>query len=106
MGGPMEHMAPLVGKFAGVERATIEIEQKPMSFTVKAGDFLDHAAEAMPSVPDPDQPIYIDNTAHPANKRLALAKGTHSHLHAFGIDWDDADGGHNGHFAPFEWQGP
>jgi len=26
-------------------------------------------------------------------------------MHVFGIDWDDADGGHNGHFAPFAWAG-
>ncbi|MDP6589517.1 MAG: DUF1326 domain-containing protein [Alphaproteobacteria bacterium] len=52
---------------------------------------------------DPNQPIYIDNTAHPANKRLALATGSESHMHVFGIDWDDAEGGHNGHFAPFDW---
>lgn len=103
LGGPMELMAGLVGTFAGVARASIEIDQQAMSFSVKAGDMLDHAAEAVPSLPDPEQPIYIDNTGHPANKRLALAKGTHSHLHAFGIDWDDAEGGHNGHFAPFSW---
>jgi hypothetical protein len=103
-GGPMALMAPLVGTFGGIERAPITIERKKMGFAITAGDLLRHGADGYPSLPDPEQPIYLDNTGHPANKRLALAKGTHSHLHAFGIDWDDAAGGHNGHFAPFDWQ--
>jgi hypothetical protein len=41
---------------------------------------------------------------HPANPRLALAKATRSHLHAFGIDWNDTSGQNNGHYAPFNWQ--
>jgi hypothetical protein len=47
----------------------------------------------------------IDNTLHPANPRLALAKSTGSHVHAFGLDWDDTSGRNNGHFAPFSWRG-
>jgi hypothetical protein len=41
---------------------------------------------------------------HPASARLALAKATASHLHAFGLDWDDTSGNNNGHFAPFNWR--
>jgi hypothetical protein len=37
--------------------------------------------------------------------KLALAKATNSSFHAFGIDWDDASGTRNGHFAPFAWAG-
>lgn len=36
---------------------------------------------------------------------LALAHATDSHVHAFGIDWDNTSGTNNGHFAPFNWQG-
>ena len=103
-GGPMALMAPLIGTFAGVERAPIAIERRPMGFSISAGDLLSHGAEGVASAGDPSQTIVIDNTAHPANKRLHLARGTHSHLHAFGIDWDDAVGGHNGHYAPFDWR--
>lgn len=60
--------------------------------------------EGTPSMADPAEPIVIDNVAHPANSRLALGRATHSHLHAFGIDWDDDGGTNNGHFAPFRWQ--
>jgi hypothetical protein len=40
---------------------------------------------------------------HPAATRLALAKTSRSHMHAFGIKWDDTSGRNNGHFAPFAW---
>ena len=101
--GPMELAAALVGNFAGIERANIEINKQAMSFSVAAGALFENAAVGMANADDPNVPIFIDNTAHPANKRLALATGTKSHMHVFGIDWDDDEGGHNGHFAPFEW---
>src|SRR5215218_1467021 len=49
------------------------------------------------------RPIGLDNTLHPANPRLALAKATRSRFDAFGITWNDASGSRNGHFAPFHW---
>ncbi len=103
VGGPMEIGAALVGNFAGIERAAIEIDKQDMSFSVKAGALFENAAQGMASMQDPNVPIHIDNTGHPANARLALATGTKSHMHVFGIDWDDDEGGHNGHFAPFDW---
>ena len=75
-----------------------------MGFSITAGDLLRHGADGVPSLPDPSETIMIDNTGHPANKRLHLAIGTHSHLNVFGIDWNDAAGGHNGHYAPFDWR--
>ena len=42
-------------------------------------------------------------SAHPAATRLALAKASRGHMHAFGINWDDTTGKNNGHFAPFSW---
>ena len=59
----------------------------------------------MPGPAVPGEPIWLDNTCHPVNPRLALAKAVRSRFHAFGIDWDDASGLRNGHFAPFAWQG-
>lgn len=103
-GGPMAHAAPLIGTFAGIETAPIKIESSGMAFKVTAPGFLDIGANGTPSAENPDEPMIIDNTAHPANKRLALAQATHSHMHVFGIDWDDTSGKNNGHFAPFAWQ--
>jgi len=54
---------------------------------------------------NPDEPLYVDNNLHWANQRLGLAKATRSHMHVFGIDWDDTSGHNNGVFAPFNWHG-
>ena len=48
--------------------------------------------------------FYVDNTGHPANARLALARASGSRLSAFGLQWEDASGQNNGHFAPFAWK--
>jgi hypothetical protein len=66
---------------------------------------LDQAVEGVASPGRPNETLVIDNTLHPANARLALAKATRSHLSAFGLTWDDTSGRNNGHFAPFAWQG-
>jgi hypothetical protein len=60
----------------------------------------------MPSLSKEGEPIYLDNTAHPASPRLALATAKRSHFRAFGIEWD-ATGAttRNGHYAPFSWAG-
>jgi hypothetical protein len=50
------------------------------------------------------EPIFLENTAHPANSRLALMRALKSRLNVFGLSWDDASGRNNGHFAPFNWQ--
>ena len=75
-----------------------------MSWSVSIPGALDQAIEGVPGAANPDEPLYLDNTLHPANPRLALAKATRSHLHAFGLDWDEDSGRNNGHFAPFNWQ--
>jgi hypothetical protein len=48
--------------------------------------------------------MFLDNTAHPANARLALMRALRSRLTIFGLRWDDTCGRNNGHFAPFDWQ--
>ena len=101
-GGPMAALSPLVGRFAGVETGTITIEQHGMRRSVSIPRVLDIAVEGIPGA-RADEPIYFDNVGHPAASRLALAKASRSHLHAFGIDWDDTSGRNNGHFAPFAW---
>jgi hypothetical protein len=104
-GGPMAHLAPAIGTFAGVERRPITFTGDGRRYAVTAGDLVDQACEAAMASPDAVEPMALVNTGHPANSRLALARATRSRVHAFGIDWDDSSGKRNGHFAPFHWQG-
>ena len=104
-GGPMAALAPLVGEVAGIEKRPITFEIDGMNSHVKAGELVDQALTGVPSLSKEGEPIYLDNTVHPVSPKIALAKATHSRFHAFGIDWDDASGVRNGHFAPFSWAG-
>jgi hypothetical protein len=103
-GGPAAGLAPLLGQFLGVEAKPIHYQRTAMGRSVSIPGLLDQACEGVPSVANAGEPLYIDNTLHPANARLALARATRSHLHAFGLDWDDTSGNNNGHFAPFAWR--
>ena len=49
------------------------------------------------------EPFYIDNTAHPANRRLALARSKKTEVKGFGLSLSLLGKGNNGHFAPFAW---
>jgi hypothetical protein len=101
-GGPMAAVGPLVSKFAGVESKSIRIERGAMQRSASIPGMLDIAVEGIPGA-SPTEPIYLDNVGHPAASRLALAKASRGHMHAFGINWDDTSGKVNGHFAPFSW---
>jgi len=100
-GGPMANLAPMIGEFAGVETAPIRIEGEGKSWSVTAGNFVDEALEGTLGLGG--EQMYLDGAGHPVNTRLALANAKKSHVHAFGIDWDDDSGRNNGHFAPFDW---
>jgi hypothetical protein len=102
-GGPMAMMAPLVGKFAGVERAKVTVTQDGSKWHARAGNFVDETCEAMLNMEGGT--MALDNVSHPVNSRLALAKATKSKFDVFGIRWDDSTGERNGHFAPFAWTG-
>ncbi len=101
----MAALAPLVGQVAGVERRPISFEIDGLTRTVRAGGLIDQACTGVASGIDSAQAIGLDNTAHPVNSRLSLAKATRSSFHAFGFDWDDSTGTRNGHIAPFSWTG-
>jgi hypothetical protein len=104
-GGPMAALAPLVGEMAGVQREKITFEVDGLHRAMRAGSALDQVCDGLPSGVNPEEPIYIDNVAHPVNTRVALAKATRSKMNVFGIKWDDSTGTRNGHFAPFAWSG-
>jgi len=104
-GGPLAGLAPLVKNFLGVEVRPIQYQKNGITRSVLIPDALDYAVEGFASAVKEGEYLKIDNTTHPANSTLALARSTRSHLHAFGLDWDDESGRNNGHFAPFSWNG-
>jgi len=104
-GGPMAMVTGLVGKFLGVEQAPIRFERNGVKWAVRAGEFVDMAAQGVMGIdPNATEPLYLDNTGHPAANRLAVARALKSHVRAFGLVWDDASGRNNGHYAPFSWK--
>ncbi len=104
-GGPMAPLSGLIGTFLGAEQAPIRLEQDGKKFTVTAGKLVDMAGEgAMGIDPNATEPLYLENTGHPVSNRLAVAHASKSHVHAFGLTWDDASGKNNGHYAPFNWR--
>jgi hypothetical protein len=48
-------------------------------------------------------PAQLVGVAHPANTTLTIARGTDSHIEAFGIDF--SGNGKSAFSAPFSWQG-
>jgi hypothetical protein len=102
-GGPMAMLAPLVGNFAGVERAKVEVRQDGDKWFARAGDLIDESCEALLNMDG--KVMALDNVSHPVNSRLALARAKKSIFKVFGIEWNDSSGTRNGHFAPFAWSG-
>src|SRR5262245_22215106 len=84
-GGPMAAVGPLVSTFVGVEAKPIRIERTGMRRSVSIAGMLDIAVEGIPDA-SATEPIYLDNVGHPTATRLALAKTSRSHLHAFEIN--------------------
>jgi hypothetical protein len=104
-GGPIAALLPLVGKFLGVEAAPIRFERTGAQWSVTAGKLLDMAAEAARGLnPNSTEPLYLDNTGHPAANRFALAHALKSRVNALGLAWNDTTGKNNGQFAPFNWR--
>jgi hypothetical protein len=104
-GGPMSALSGLIGKFLGVEVAPIRFERSGARWSVNASSLLDMAAEGAKGInPNATEPLYLDNTGHPAADRFALAHPSKSHVHALGLAWDDVSGKNNGQYAPFSWR--
>jgi hypothetical protein len=103
-GGPMAALSGLIGKFLGVESSPIIFDRRGQKWSVKASNLLDMAAEGAKGInPNATEPMYFDNTGHPAADRFALARASNSHVRALGLTWDDTTGKNNGQFAPFSW---
>jgi hypothetical protein len=103
-GGPPAFIREnLVGDFRGIAYKTIEFDLDGLKRSTVIPDVLSFEIEGVASRNRGGEPFYIDNTAHPAGRRLALARAKEMHMHGFGLDLDIVGKGNNGHFAPFIW---
>ena len=102
-GGPMANLAPLIGKFLGLETAPIEFAGNDREWSLKVGNKVDQAVLGAKGLGG--EQLYLDNTGHPANNRFAIGTAHHSRIHAFGIDYEETNGRNNGQFASFNWRG-
>jgi hypothetical protein len=93
----------LVSDFRGVEFKPIEFNLDGLKRSTAIPDIVSFEIEGVTPRRHSEEPMYIDNTSHPANRRLALARAKELHMHGFGLDMDHAGRGNNGHFAPFSW---
>jgi hypothetical protein len=103
-GGPPGMIrANLVSDFRGVEYRPIDFRMEGLKRAVSIPDILSFEIEGVASRNGGGEPFFIDNTAHPANRRLALARSSELHVPGFGLGLDMSNKGNNGHFAPFAW---
>ena len=105
-GGPPAFIrANLVSDFRGVAFKPIEFNLEGLKRSTVIPDVVSFEIEGVASRNGGGEPFYIDNTGHPASRRLALARAKQMRMHGFGLDLDIAGKGNNGHFAPFAWAG-
>lgn len=104
-GGPIAALSGLVGTFLGVESAPISFDRSGTKWSVTAKGLVDMSAEAAMGLdPNATEPLYLENTGHPAANRFALARALKSHVNALGLSWNDTSGKNNGQYAPFSWR--
>src|SRR5829696_1069628 len=103
-GGPPQMIRDnLVSDFRGVEFRDIGFTAEGLRRATDIPGILAFEIEGVASRNRSGEPFYIDNTAHPANRRLALARSRKTELQGFGLGLSLAGKGNNGHFAPFAW---
>jgi hypothetical protein len=93
LGGPMAGLTPLVGEIAGIERATIEVQDDGLRHSVRVGDAIDFEIEdIVPFGVESGQPVRFDGMFHPAGSDLTMAEAKRSKIDAFGIRYEGKTG--------------
>jgi hypothetical protein len=104
VGGPPGRIrSTLVSDFRGVEFKPIDFHIDGLKRSVSIPDIVSFEIEGVASRNGGGEPFYIDNAAHPAGRRIALARARELHVQGFGLTLDMVGKGNNGHFAPFAW---
>ena len=103
-GGPTSFIRKnLVSDFRGAQFKSIDFTMDGLKRSARIPDILAFEIDGVASRNRTGDPYYIDNTGHPASRRLALARAKEMHVHGFSLDLDLIGKGNNGHFAPFTW---
>ncbi len=94
----------LVSDFRGVQVTALDFTIDGLRRVATAGGVFHFEIEGVePRAGGGGEPMYLDNTSHPANRRLALARTSALRVEGFDLDLDLVGRGNNGHFAPFAW---
>jgi hypothetical protein len=93
----------LVSDFRGVEFKPIGFTMDGLNRSTEIPGVFAFAIHGVPPRNNPNDAMHIDGTAHPVNRRLALAQADELRVEGFGLDLALTGQGNNGHYAPFTW---
>lgn len=93
----------LVSDFRGVEYRPISFVMDGLTRATEIPGIFSFAIHGVPPRNNPNEAMYLDNTAHPVSRRVALAQADRLQVEGFGLNVDLAGQGNNGHYAPFTW---
>ena len=98
-GGPAERWMSLTTDFRGIKYVPIAYRSEGRTRGVTIPEIIDFNVAGVAA--GRREVMRLENTGHPVNTSLALARGTASTYTDHGMSWDNT--GKNGHYAPFEW---
>ena len=104
VGGPAERWMRLTSVDLGIKYVPISYAAEGHVRSVTIPGIMDFSVEGILAGRQQAEPMRLENTAHPVNSSLALAKGTVSTFTDHGMTWDNS--GRNGHYSTFEWRWP
>jgi hypothetical protein len=102
-GGVMARLAAAVGEWLPARVVPIEFGIDGRRRWARIPEVLDVEIEGIQGT-TPQTESWIDNVRHFVSRRLAAALAKRGSYRDHGWNWDNT--GRNGHYAPFEWQGP
>ncbi len=94
-----------MSEFRGVEFKPIDFTMDGLKRSAEIPGVFEYKIEGVASRNGGGEPYYLDNTGHPANRRLALARTKSLIVKGFGLALEMIGKGNNGHNAPFAWTG-
>ena len=104
IGGPMADWMALTSDFKGTEYVEIDYQAHGLERSVVIPGIMEFHVEGIKAGRRRRSPLRLENTGHPVNSTLSLARGTHSTYTGHGMNWDNT--GKNAHYANFQWSWP